>query len=204
MYKVFINHKEINFLQHKAEEEKPNELSINKNDFGEFYELFSSFENNPDLHTLNIYGDLPDNLFRQFASHFNIIEAAGGIVINSRNDILFIFRHNKWDLPKGKIEKGESPEEAALREIEEECGISEIKISKFISHTYHIYSLDGINYALKKTWWYEVLANEKESFHPQKEEGIEDIKWFPFTQLNDALSSTYASLKLLIETYLKS
>lgn len=204
MYKVFINLKEINFLHEKPYEEKSGVLNINKDNFGDFYEFFSSFENNPDLNVLNIYGDTPEKLFKQFARHFNIIDAAGGIVINSRNDILFIYRHNKWDLPKGKINNGETPEEAAIREVSEECGIKSLKIIKFIAHTYHIYMLDDFNYALKKTWWFEMIADDKQPLKLQKEEDIVDAKWFPFTELNDALENTYPSLSLLIDNYLKS
>ena len=87
-----------------------------------------------------------------FCSKYKVIEAAGGLVFNEKNKILMIFRNGKWDLPKGKIELGESIEDAAIREVEEECGIDNLKIDNKLINTYHTYNLNGFN-ILKKTWF---------------------------------------------------
>ena len=84
-----------------------------------------------------------EELKKVFFKQFDTIEAAGGIVQNDQHQILFIFRLNKWDLPKGKVEKGENYEQAAIREVEEETGVSNLHLKNKISCTYHTYSAFG-------------------------------------------------------------
>ncbi|MGQ0829546.1 MAG: NUDIX hydrolase, partial [Bacteroidota bacterium] len=115
-------------------------------------------------------------LFRYFTSMFCIIEAAGGLVKNKKEEWLFIFRNNKWDLPKGKIEKKESIKTTAIREVEEECGIKGLTILKELPTTYHTYYLEE-KAILKPTYWFEMYCNDTSKLKPQTEEGITDVKW---------------------------
>jgi len=129
------------------------------------------------------------------------IEAAGGLIQNLNGEYLMIYRNNRWDLPKGKMDAGESPEEAALREIEEEVHLKRkhLNLNKFIGLTYHIYPLNG-EYMIKSTYWYEVICTTKDyNLKPQIEENITDIQWFKKEELLKI--NTFASIKSVIELY---
>ncbi len=139
-----------------------------------------------------------DLLFDYFSSLYTIINAAGGLVRNNKNEWLFIFRNGKWDLPKGKIEKGEAIETAAIREVEEECGISKLNIVKKLSPTYHIYSLKG-KMVLKRTYWFEMTCSDVSPLIPQMEEGITDVKWFNLAEAKQSSENTYESIKDILK-----
>jgi len=138
-----------------------------------------------------------DLLHRNFFAHFNVIHAAGGLVRNELSQLLCIYRNNRWDLPKGKCEKGEEWQETALREVEEECGISGLQLSGKQVDSCHIYRIDG-DTLLKITHWYPMLYNGNEQFKPQTEEGITDAQWFSKFEMKTFLNNTYASLKDLL------
>ena len=125
---------------------------------------------------------------------FQLIEAAGGIVKNPKNEILAIYRLGKWDLPKGKIEKGENPQEAAYREIEEECGISGHKILGKICDTYHTYKI-GQKKVLKKTHWFAFAIDNLSILKPQFEENIEEVKWVNSQEFSMLLVNSYQSIQ---------
>ncbi len=135
-----------------------------------------------------------DKLKKAFFKHFTLIEAAGGIVVNEKKEILFIYRLEKWDLPKGKLEKGEKLEECAIREVEEETGVTNIKILKKAGETYHTYDAYGKHY-LKISHWYHMNCKGIQKLVPQTVENITEIKWVKQTQLKDVLSNTYPSVK---------
>ncbi|OFX26375.1 MAG: hypothetical protein A2033_05340 [Bacteroidetes bacterium GWA2_31_9] len=128
-----------------------------------------------------------------FRSLFTQIDAAGGLVKNNNNQILAIFRNNKWDLPKGKVEKGEDIKHAAIREVCEECGISEVKIIESLTPTFHIYKLNG-EWILKKTYWFEMKYEKEETLKPQTEENITEVKWFDKQEIDIILQNTYSSI----------
>ena len=133
-------------------------------------------------------------LLTSFSSAFKVIEAAGGLVKNKKGEYLFIFRNGKWDLPKGKIEKREGIKEAAIREVEEECGIGKLKIVKELESTYHIYHIEE-KAILKRTYWFEMLCEDDSKLIPQMEEGITEVKWLSKNDLQQVLDNTYESIK---------
>ncbi len=145
----------------------------------------------------------PKREFRSFKKKFNFIEAAGGIV-EYQNSFLFIERLGKWDLPKGKIDNGETPKEAALREIEEECNINGHRIHKKLCNTYHTYEWHG-EQVLKKTYWYylKVKSLDLASLRPQHEEGITALRWFTLEEFNQVRENTFASIHEVLNTFLK-
>ncbi len=156
---------------------------------------------------LSVSNELPDNLHKQkiifysksissdwlkVINSFNLIEASGGVVKNNYNDFLFIFKNGKWDLPKGKIDSGENPEKAAIREVNEETSLLELEMMCFVTNTYHLYKQGSI--ILKKTFWFLMKAHNFQEMKPQKEEGITDLKWFS----KKDFPSTYNSIKYVL------
>jgi len=131
-----------------------------------------------------------------FKKHFDVIEAAGGIVENDTNKYLFIYRNGKWDLPKGKMEPGEQPNETAIREVKEECGIQNIEIDHFLLDTYHLFN-DNNKKRLKITHWFKMNELEKSTLIPQTEEGIEKVEWIDVTTDDFPLENSYENIKLL-------
>jgi ADP-ribose pyrophosphatase YjhB (NUDIX family) len=137
------------------------------------------------------------NPMNEFTRCFRYLEAAGGLVHNSEGDILMIYRFQKWDLPKGKLEVDESPSEGALREVQEECGLKSLTIDAELPATFHIYEQKG-QIHLKKTHWFNMKAAKVEQLTPQMEEGIEKVKWMNPMELQKARENTYSSLKDLL------
>ncbi|HXB40082.1 MAG TPA: NUDIX domain-containing protein [Bacteroidia bacterium] len=131
--------------------------------------------------------------FQKFCNEFKIIEAGGGLIKNNKNQFLFIYRNNKWDLPKGKLGKKEKPDIAAVRECEEECGLKQLTLKGFLMFTYHIYPYKG-QWALKKTWWYNMESNET-NLVPQLEENITKVEWKGKEDMPKVLKNTYSNIK---------
>jgi len=131
---------------------------------------------------------------RKLAKSVKLIEAAGGLVKNERKEYLVIFRNGVWDLPKGKVEEGEKTRKAAVREVEEECGIHVNKAGRKICKTYHVYPQRNQELALKKTHWYRMKAEGQDKLKPQKEEGITKACWFTREKLMVLTKNTYPSI----------
>lgn len=138
-----------------------------------------------------------DRCWREFKSNFKLVLASGGLVYNERKELLVIFRNGIWDLPKGKVEKGESVKDAAKREVEEETGVEIIKQSDDISDiVYHVYYFKE-KLILKKTTWYKMIGVSA-NLTPQIEEGITEVRWMSSLELKNIFSiNTYPSIKNL-------
>jgi 8-oxo-dGTP pyrophosphatase MutT (NUDIX family) len=141
-----------------------------------------------------VYCDDLELSFKNFIKSFTHIKAAGGVVENSQNELLFIYRLGKWDLPKGKLEKGENIKECAIREVEEECHMSQLKIVGDLPSTYHCYPYKGA-WAFKTTYWYKMTSDYEGELIPQAEEGIEKVEWLNKTELQKVHENTYLSIK---------
>ena len=148
-----------------------------------------------DIQDIIIEGS-PAELLQLFQDELVPITAAGGLVVNPSNEILFIYRRKRWDLPKGKLDPGESIEECAIREVHEETGISILKIVKPLLTTYHIYVENRI--VFKTTYWYLMHA-EHEKLNPQLEEGITKAVWVHRNNIQLQLQKTYDSILDLFE-----
>ncbi len=123
------------------------------------------------------------------------IIAAGGLVINEKKELLMIFRRGKWDLPKGKLDKGERPEECALREVKEETGIMNLELGNSAGLTYHKYFDTHLHKdVLKETHWFAMKANSSAKLIPQAEEDIEQIVWADENKLKECLKNTYPNI----------
>jgi mutator protein MutT len=131
-----------------------------------------------------------------------IIIAAGGLVENENGDLLMIFRRSFWDLPKGKLEEGETIEQCAVREVKEETGIKNLQLKKFWGITHHEYfSKYSSCDVIKETHWFWMSASENEKLIPQAEEEIEKIKWAPIKDLDNFLKQTYPNIVEIIEKW---
>lgn len=141
-----------------------------------------------------------EKLKKAFFKHFTLIEAAGGIVQNDKNEILFIFRLGKWDLPKGKVEKGEDIAITAVREVEEETGATNLKLKQKVGETYHTYNAFGKHY-LKTTHWYYIICPSKQNLKPQVEEDISALQWVKTGKIDEPLANTYPSIKDILDVF---
>ncbi|MDR2010129.1 MAG: NUDIX domain-containing protein [Bacteroidales bacterium] len=152
---------------------------------------------------INIYGENEDILLKEISMYFSLVNAAGGIVNNKSRSILLINRLCHWDFPKGKKEEYETIEQAALREVCEECGITgtDLNISRFIKNTYHIYQLND-KFVLKETSWFEMYFSGSYTLKPQTEEYITEVKWIKKNELKIFIANSYNSIKDLADYYL--
>jgi 8-oxo-dGTP pyrophosphatase MutT (NUDIX family) len=137
--------------------------------------IWKKFKKNGKIKTLYINGNTA-KIIKELVAQFNLVKAGGGLVKNKQGEYLLIFRNKKWDLPKGKLEKKETARAGAKREVEEECGIKELRITGPLHKTYHIYQLQG-KLTIKQTQWYEMDYSGGKATKPQKEEGIEKAVW---------------------------
>ena len=167
--------------------------------------LVNAFEDNPQTESLVIQSENIDETWKKFTSLYTILKAAGGVVINSQtNKLLMIFRNGKWDLPKGKIEAGEEADVAAVREVYEECGIGELKLSKQIKTSFHTYPYKE-TVILKKTYWFLMSSTDISTPVPQLEEGIVEARWMDKAEVKKALKNAYSSIvELLNEQILET
>jgi len=132
------------------------------------------------------------DLLKKFEDH-QFIEAAGGLV-QRENKFLFIKRNGFWDIPKGKLEKGETPENGAIREIEEECGLIQPIIKKHLIDTWHAYEHKG-KLVLKKTYWFWLDEGKKKmDLVPQVEEGITELDFFSQDKFEMIKANTFLSI----------
>ncbi len=134
-----------------------------------------------------------DEAYEQFCREFRSIKAAGGVVRNSRGECLMILRNGRWDLPKGHLERGESLEQCALREVEEETGITGLTLGEKLLETHHAYVLNE-EWAIKTTTWYSMHSDSLET-QPQSEEGIELVAWCTEEQVQENLKGSFASIR---------
>ncbi len=143
--------------------------------------------------TIEVCDSAIEAVAERFFAEFKYVKAAGGVVCNEHGESLMIYRNNRWDLPKGHVDKGESDEACAVREIGEETGIEGTKIVRFLCNTLHSYSVYGV-WELKRTAWYELRADTAET-KPQGEEGITCAKWCTEAEVEENLRKTFPTIR---------
>jgi len=193
-----VDNKNILFVQN----EQSNVKIIDPAFFPPEYDALNAFLNSLNAIEFQVISNDPLDSLAQFFKHFKFIIAAGGLV-KKKETYLFIFRNGYWDLPKGKVEKGESVRVAAQREIMEECGLFHApKIERELSPSYHVYSMKGKSY-FKKTHWFEMSYDGTETLHPQMEEGISEVLWLPQKEYKSKLNQSFDSIRSLMDSYEK-
>lgn len=194
MYKVFVNEKKLLISKYPADIEK----NLRFEGFATL-EIAIDLLQNTSCPELNVYGENVEEMWEDFTHMFRVIEAAGGIVQNKEGKTLFIRRLGKWDLPKGKIEKGESLEQAATREVQEETALSNLVIQDFINSTFHIYTERNGEKILKITYWFKMEYQGADDPVPQLEEGITEVSWKEENEiLQDVFPRTFRNIKLIL------
>lgn len=194
-YRIYINDNTL-FIADLMPKQVKKIQQLDKQDF-DFPLFYKNLEKVSGKDYILIDSD-PKQLFQKIKKSCELIKAAGGLVKNAKGNYLFIFRNKKWDLPKGKVEKEEGMKEAALREVEEECGVKIFTNDEKLCKTYHVYTL-GSKLVLKKTNWYSMTVKGEPKLIPQKEEGITKASWLSKLELNQVLKNTYPSIVQVLE-----
>ncbi len=193
MYQIFVNDKPI-VLTTKVEQETDfKNYLLDTTAIGKVIKEIQKSS----LGSIRLIGKDKKTLLKSFLKFLPNVIAGGGKVYNDKGEVLFIFRNDKWDLPKGKAEGKETIDRTAIREVEEETGISGLRIVKPLEITYHIFKRNG-KYKIKVTYWFEMHTSYSGVLLPQEEEGITKVAWLNETQIKKAMNNSYANIKLLV------
>jgi 8-oxo-dGTP pyrophosphatase MutT (NUDIX family) len=192
MYKVFVNDKPL-FLTNEIVKETDFRLFLLESiDIEQL--VVKYFQNK--IQKAYLYHPNEKEILKKLKSKIPVQKAGGGLVFNAKGEILFIFRNGKWDLPKGGIEKNEKIKQTAVREVEEETGVTGLTVVQKLPKTYHVFKRNG-RYKLKITHWYEMKTDFEGIPIGQAEEGIEKVAWLNPEQIKEALKNSYENIKLL-------
>ncbi|MFH6768050.1 NUDIX domain-containing protein [Gaetbulibacter aquiaggeris] len=193
MFKVFVNDKPITLTTKVEQETNFKNYLLNTVHIGKVIKDL----NTTSLKEVRLIHKDKDKLLKKFLKKLPNVVAGGGKVFNERGEILFIYRNDKWDLPKGKIEGNESIENTAIREVTEETGVNGLKIVKPLETTYHIFKRNG-KHRIKVTYWFEMKTNFDGQLYAQEGEGITKVEWLNKEQTAEALENSYANIRGLI------
>ncbi len=193
MYTIFVGDKPI-ILTTKLEKETDFKTYLLKTvNIGKVIKTLA----NTDLKGVHLVHKKEGKLLKKFLGLLPNVIAGGGKAYNAKNEILFIYRNDKWDLPKGKAEGKETIEETALREVEEETGVTDLKIVKPLPTTYHIFKRHG-KHRIKVTYWFEMKTDFEGKLQPQENEGITKVEWLDAEASQKALENSYANIRILV------
>ena len=197
---IYFNNKFIklssNDIQNSQNQAIKKSYLLNDNKLN-FNKIIDEFLFDPSNDNIKIVSSDLNSLLELFKSKFYYIEAAGGF-IEKDNEFLFIHRQGIWDLPKGKLEKGETIKNAAIRECEEECGIKQLSITKQLSSSFHIYKYKK-GFALKQSYWFYMKSDYSKKLTPQIEEDIDEVKWFSKHEIETIIiNHTYYTIRDVI------
>ena len=196
MYKVFINERPIILTDSFCQESGFTHLDYDDITISEIISKLTK----ESIGGMVLFCKNLEESWDDFKSNFKVVPAAGGLVLNEENEFLFIFRGCKWDLPKGRVEKGEKIKEAAVREVQEECGISNIIVHKFLITTHHIFYYNE-KIKLKETHWFQMKSYDREILTPQLEEGITDVVFKNKEDSVRALQNSYKNINLVFKAF---
>ncbi len=195
MYKVFYNQKPINFTTVLGENSKKTPLFFIK--YANANSITKALKDKT-VTEVYLYHSNPDKFEKHFFRTFPFVEASGGLVQHQDGRFLFIYRNNKWDLPKGKIEKNETLINAAIREVSEETGVSDLVVKRSLPITYHIYNANG-KFKVKKTNWFLMKSNYTGPLVPQIEENIQMAVWKRNTEIPKLMENAYENIKIILK-----
>ena len=194
MYKVFFNQKPLILTSKILKSSDSNPLIHIK--FSSKNQILKAVKSKK-TESVYIYHKNIKKLWEIFTKKFPIIDAAGGLVERSDGKILFIYRNNRWDLPKGGVEKKELIIEAAQREVKEETGLADLIVISKIGETYHIFK-KGKNFRLKRTYWFKMKSDYQGELFPQEEEGIISAEWINKKRIPEIFKNAYVNIKKIV------
>ena len=198
MYKIYVNDKPLLLL---SSEDIDSHLYKTKNCLIARYPGKTKFllnyidlmEKKNDYEYVAIHHSDAKQLFKDFKSLHVIIKACGGLVYNDKGKNLFIYRNGTWDLPKGKMDPGETKKECAVREVKEECGLKNLELKEKLVSTFHTYKKKSGVRVLKPVTWYLMHSNDKD-LKPQKSEGIKKVKWMSAAEFLKGPDRTFSTI----------
>ncbi|MDR0620081.1 MAG: NUDIX domain-containing protein [Bacteroidales bacterium] len=200
---IFHENKRLLFINTPTAVGKENDII-----FSDIYQLirlfkkhFISGDNNKDVTVFIPKKFNVNEVFLQFTSCFEVVNASGGLVHTPNGKYLYIFRRGKWDLPKGHKERKEKKETTALREVREETGVANAQIVKQLPSTHH-FLVNGGEYKIKETHWFEMLLPFATPTTPQVEEEIEQARWLTRDEVIERLPFMYGSIAELTRRFL--
>jgi 8-oxo-dGTP pyrophosphatase MutT (NUDIX family) len=196
-YNIYINQKCLIITSIKPDDALDHQL-IDDQDF-DFLTFYKALANNPNVKFYLICTDAK-TYFATIKTKIRVIKAAGGLVHSDEDKYLFIKRNGRWDLPKGKLELNEKKKDAAVREVEEECGLKIKSLGSKLLKTYHVYEIKG-KPVLKISSWYSMEAKAKQKLIPQLEEGITEVKWFKKEDWGLIRANTYPNILDVIDEH---
>lgn len=196
MYEVFVNESPLILTNQRPGKSNGNLFSMDGKSIMKVINQLAKGK----LEKAYLYHPDETKILKIFKHKIPVVVAGGGFVINSKGKLLFIYRNGKWDLPKGKVDKGESIEDAALREVEEETGVTDLTIERFLRTTYHVFRRNG-EYRLKETHWFVMTTPFKGKLVAEKSEGISKVKWKGPRKTKKALKNSYANIEVLFKDF---
>ena len=194
MYQIFVNQKPIILTTKVEREDGFKNYLLDTVNIGK---IIKDMNTNA-VQEVRLIGTNKDKLIKQFLKLLPNVEAGGGKVFNDKGEVLFIYRNNKWDLPKGRIDGKETFEEGAIREVEEETGVSGLMVTKPLSTTYHIFKRNG-KHKIKITYWFEMTTSYDGPLIPEEKEGITKVDWLNESEISKAIENSYANIRLLVK-----
>lgn len=206
MYKIYYNEKAIT-LVHRAFDGQidaidPTVIKVHYTGKTKFIlACLDKLEKSKELLQIFIISDDVELLKTDFMSLFRVVKASGGLVINQKLEMLMIFRRGSWDLPKGKMDPGETKSEAGVREVQEETGLEKVNIIDKLCTTYHIFIDRSGRRVLKPSYWYLMFTTQS-ALIPQTEEDIEEARWVNMKDFNaNKLDPIFSNIRAVIERY---
>ena len=194
MYKVFVNERPL-ILTDKIVTEGDGEYFMMNGD-----QVLAAVKalRKKKLPKAYVYHPNREEILNKFTEYVPRVVAAGGVVTNGSGKVLFIYRNEKWDLPKGVCKKKESLMECAIREVEEETGVQNLTIENFLRTTYHIFKMKG-KLRLKEVHWYAMNTDYDGELVGEQTEGIEKVKWKGPKKIRLALENSYINIRILFK-----
>ncbi|WP_273567749.1 NUDIX hydrolase [Maribacter halichondriae] len=194
MYKVFVNELPLILTNKLSETANGEYFLLNEDSIQQAIKALRKKK----IAEAYIYHPNHEEILKKFTKKIPLIVAAGGVVTNNKGKVLFIYRNDKWDLPKGKLDKGEAIEDCAIREVMEETGVQGLRIENFLKTTYHIFNNNGVP-TLKQVHWFAMKTEYEGKLKGEKKEGIVKVKWKGPNKIQKALQNSYANIKILFE-----
>ena len=204
MYEIYINERKLTLCKSSeldAVIKKSKSLVARYNGKpNSFFNYIDMMEKGTELEQIVIHGESKKELVNDFNSLFGVVKAGGGLVINEKNEVLFIFRKGSWDLPKGKLDPGETKQQGALREVMEETGVSEVKIVRKLCKTRHSFRNKLPRRQIKKTHWY-IMTTHSQELIPETAEDITKAEWMTLEKFFSKERKVYRSILDVLKKY---